>query len=203
MASCFRVGSELEFPLFGYNFPPNFSIPPTPPPPACCRELLKSSFTSPSLRRPSVPRFLFLPHPAGNRVADVLMGFHSPPLPPSLPLCSAPQLKAFFSHFFLLALTSSFFALLIRISVPAYNTGTSPGCACMRNGQSRHSNLNLFGGMTKNTIVLFVSIYFGIDSAKNITEASLAHPRRRVRSGFVGAERGAERVGPDRRGARG
>ena len=121
MASCFRVSSELEFPLFGYNFPPNFSIPPTPPPPACCRELLKSSFTSPSLRRPSVPRFLFLPHPAGNRVADVLMGFHSPPLP----LCSAPQLKAFFSHFFLLALTSYFFALLIRISVPAYNTGTS------------------------------------------------------------------------------
>ena len=53
------------------------------------------------------------------------------------------------------------------------------------------------------TIVLFVSIYFGIDLAKNITEASLAHPRRRVRSGFVGAEGGAERVGPDRRGARG
>ena len=144
MASCFIVGSELEFPLFGYNFPPQLfhSSASSSAAPACCRELLKSSFTSPSLRRPSVPRFLFLPHPAGNRVADVLMGFHSPPLP----LCSAPQLKAFFSHFFLLALTSSFFALLIRISVPAYNTGTcnSPRCACMRNGQSRHSNLNLF-----------------------------------------------------------
>ena len=77
---------------------PNFSIPP----PACCRELLKSSFTSPSLRpsavlRPSVrPSLPFSASSGGEQSCRRPDGI-SLPSPPSLPpalLCSAA--KSFF-----------------------------------------------------------------------------------------------------------
>ena len=51
--------------------------------------------------------------------------------------------------------------------------------------------------MTMNMIVLFVPIFlgngFGEEDHRGLT---CAPATRRVRSGFVGAERGAERVGP-------
>ena len=135
---------------------------------------------SPSaVRRPSVPRFLFLPHPAGNRVADVLMGFHSPPLPLSLSLallCSAAK--------------SFFLSLLPRPHLLFFRTSHKNKCTCV---QYRYlSKVRLFAKWAVSTLELVLRddhendcpvcshFFLEMDSAKNITAAPLAHPRRDV-----------------------